>query len=483
MRRGRKLRLAVSVTGAAMLFTFAAVPAVFADTTTPTAPASAPSLVSWTTSADANSIDMVIDDAGGLAGQHPLDEITIPEDTADFETGPFGHGLASVFWPGATGGNFGSASADLPFPPQLKPLFAQLNDPVRAETFAPAGPETATYPPGSNQSVFTASSHADANGTTATASLSNLSDALIGLKAVSGTAHATATSTATSTATADTGQISLLGGLIVLSGVESTATASSDGTTLVGKTNTDLGNLTIAGVPVALGTNGVTGPIGSGGITGLLSIPLVNQVIAAVGLKIVPLPMTETRKAPAETITSGGLQVTLSLPAAINPTLNLPPALTNLLPASAVDQINTATSLLGLVKGANITITLGRATATAIASAGFGPDLGSSAATPAVTPSLGTLGPTDLGTPGEPGTPGTPGTPATSGTPAAATPSPAVSPKGLAAAILSSPVSVGLMILILLLAALAGYGLWLLARNLEQPDPAGACPLSVPDNP
>ena len=279
--------------------------------------------------------------------------------------------------------------------------------------------------------MFTASSHADANGTTATASLSNLSDALIGLKAVSGTAHATATSTATSTATADTGQISLLGGLIVLSGVESTATASSDGTTLVGKTNTDLGNLTIAGVPVALGTNGVTGPIGSGGITGLLSIPLVNQVIAAVGLKIVPLPMTETRKAPAETITSGGLQVTLSLPAAVNPTLNLPPALTNLLPASAVDQINTAASLLGLVKGANITITLGRATATAIASAGFGPDLGSSASTPAaVTPSLGTLGPTDLGTPGEPGTLGTPGTPATSGSPGRRHPVPGRLPQG-----------------------------------------------------
>ncbi len=481
MRRGRKLRLAVSVTGATLLFTFAAVPAVFADTTT--APTSAPSLVSWTTSADANSIDMVIDDAGGLAGQHPIDEVTIPEDTADFETGPFGHGLASVFWPGATGGNFGSASADLPLPAQLKPLFAPLNDPVRAETFAPAGPETATYPPGSNQSVFTASSHADANGTTATASLSDLSDALIGLKSVSGTAHATATSTATSTATVDTGQISLLGGLIVLSGVESTATASSDGTTLSGKANTDIGNLTIAGVPVALGTNGVTGPIGTGGLNGLLT-PLVNQVLAVLGLKIVPLPQTETRKAPAETITSGGLQVTFSLPPSVNPTLDLPPALTNLIPASDVDQINTATSLLGLVQGANITITLGRATATAIASAGFGPDLGSSASIPvAVTPSLGTLGPTDLGTPGEPGTLGTPGTPGTSGTPTAATPSPAVSPKGLAAAILSSPVSVGLMILILLLAALAGYGLWLLARNLEQPDAAGACPLSVPDNP
>ena len=481
MRRGRKLRLAVSVTGATLLFSFAAVPAVFADTT---APASAPSLVSWTTNADANAIDMVIDDAGGLAGQHPLDEVTIPEDTADFETGPFGHGLASVFWPGATGGNFGSASADLPFPAQLKPLFAKLNDPVRAETFAPAGPVDASYPPGNSSGAFEATSHADANGTTATASVTNVSDALIGMKSVSGTAHATATSVATATATSDTGQISLLGGLIVLSGVESTATASSDGTTLVGKTNTDLGNLTIAGVPVALGTNGVTGPIGSGGVTGLLSIPLVNQVIAALGLKIVPLPKSETSQAPAESITSGGLQVTLSLPAAVAPSVNLPPALTNLLPASAVTQISTATSLLGLVHGANITVTLGRATATAIASAGFGPDLGSSASTPAtVTPSLGTLGPTDLGSPGEPGTLGTPGTPATSGTPAAAAPVATVPSKGLAAAILSSPVSVGLMILILLLALLAGYGLWLLARNIEGPDPADACPLSVPETP
>ncbi|HWD50844.1 MAG TPA: hypothetical protein VG412_00480, partial [Acidimicrobiales bacterium] len=138
MKRGRNLRLAVSVTGATLLFTFAAVPAVFADTTT--TPATATSLVSWTTNADANAIDIVIDDAGGLAGSHPVDEVTIPEDTADFETGPFGHGLASVFWPGATGGNFGSASGNLPIPAQLKPLFAKLDDPARAETFAPAGP-------------------------------------------------------------------------------------------------------------------------------------------------------------------------------------------------------------------------------------------------------------------------------------------------------------------------------------------------------
>jgi hypothetical protein len=470
----------VSVAGVSVLFTFAAVPAVFADTITTTAPTSAPSLVSWTTSADANAIDIVVDDAGGLAGVHPFDEVTIPEDTADFETGPFGHGLASVVWPGATGGNFGSASGNLPIPASLKPLFAPLNDPARAETFAPAGPATATYPPGNSSGVFEATSHADANGTTATASLTNVSNALIGLKAVTGTAHATATTTANSTATSDTGQISLFGGLIVLSGVESTATASSDGTTLVGKTNTDLGNLTIAGVPVGLGTNGVTGAVGTGGLTGLLS-PLVNQVIAALGLKIVPLPKSETSRAPAETITSGGLQVTFSLPAALNPTLNLPPALTNLLPASDVDQINTAASLLGLVKGANITITLGRATATSIASAGFGADLGGS--TPATgTSGLGTLGPADRGTPGGLGTLGASGTPSSIGGSPVATPTPAVSSRGLAADILSSPVSVGLMILILLLAALVGYGLWLLARRLEQ-DPTNACPLSVPDNP
>lgn len=299
MRPGRKLRFAASVVGATLLFTFAAVPVVSAataTTTTTTAPAGPPTLVSWTTSADSNAIDIVMDDAGGLAGSHPLDEVDIPEDTADFETGPFGHGLASVVWPGATGGNFGSASADLPIPPSLQVLTKNLNDPVRAETFEPAGPATANYPPGNTSGVFQASSQADGNGTTATASVTNLSDALIGLKGVSGTAHATATSTATSTATANTGQISLLGGLIVIGGVDSTATASSDGTTVKGTTNTNFGDLTIAGVPMALGTNGVTGPVGTGGLGGLVS-PLVNEVIAGLGLKVVPLPKIETRKA------------------------------------------------------------------------------------------------------------------------------------------------------------------------------------------
>ena len=484
MRPGRKLRFAVSVVGATLLFTFAAVPVVSAATAATTAPAAPPTLVSWTANADSNAIDIVFDDAGGLAGSHPLDQVDIPEDTADFETGPFGHGLASVVWPGATGGNFGSASAELPIPPSLQVLTTKLNDPMRAETFEPAGPATANYPSGNTSGVFQASSQADGNGTTATASVTNLSDALIGLKKVSGTAHATATSTANSTATANTGQISLLGGLIVIGGVDSTATASSDGTTVNGTTNTNLGDLTIAGVPVALGTNGVTGPVGTGGLGGLGG-PLVNEVIAALGLKVVPLPKIETSKAPAETITSGGLQVTFTLPAAVNPTVNLPPTISNPLPTSITSNITTASSLLGLVKGAIITITLGRATATAIASAGFGADLGGSAAPPTgATSSLGTLGPSDPGTPGSLGTPGSAGTLGSSGggTPTAANPSNSVSPTSLAAAILSSPVSVGLMILILLLAALAGYGLWLLSRRLEQ-DPTGACPLSVPNIP
>ena len=65
----------------------------------------------------------------------------------------------------------------------------------------------------------------------------------------------------------------------------------------------------------------MTGVIGTGALGGLVT-PLVNQVIAAFGLKIVPLPKSETKQAPAETISSGGLQITFTLPAGVAP----PPA-------------------------------------------------------------------------------------------------------------------------------------------------------------
>src|SRR5580658_8525280 len=80
----------------------------------------------WNVSADGNVIDMVLDNATGLAGIHPFTEADFPEAETQFETGPFGSGLATVFWPGSAGGNFGSLSTELGIPAQLEPLVTGL---------------------------------------------------------------------------------------------------------------------------------------------------------------------------------------------------------------------------------------------------------------------------------------------------------------------------------------------------------------------
>jgi hypothetical protein len=454
-----------------------------------------PALIGYTALSDANVADMVVDSIAGLAGEHPLSEADLPEDSSELETGPFGTALAAVFWPGATGGNLGSLSGELPIPSQLAPLLSKLNDPVRAQTFYPAGPEHASYPPGASGGVVEMTSSATPTGVTARAGITDVSSALLSIQGVQGNSSATATAKAQASASGTFSGASILGGLITVGATSSTATATSDGISVSGSATTHLGAVTIGGLPVSVGTDGLKiGPAGAGGLTSLTdpAVSLLNSVASLLGLKITTLPVTKTGQAPAEKVTSGGIQVSFQLPSSLSLSLNC-----SFLP-SALSQLSTLCTLPGFLQGLSVTLTLGRVSAEAVATPPFSTPGGSLPGSPSAPASPSgsssstgsSSGSTALATTGSIAAPSPSGgsSQPTSAMPTYSTPSGSASPASpagttpatVASAVpisLSTPVKAALVALLLVLAAAIGAGLWKVGNNLEGRADASSCPL------
>lgn len=437
-------------------------------------------LIGWTSQADANPFDLVVDNAAGLGGFHPVAEITLPEDSSDFETGPFGDALASIVWPGSALGNVGSLAGELGLPSPLASLADKANDPVRAQTFYPEGPPAASFPKGAPAGVVEMTSHADANGSWAKAGLTDVSVAsLFQVQSAQGSTTATAGSRAQSTAVGSVGSVSFLGGLIQIGASKSSASASSDGVSPNGTSSTHIGAITIAGHQVSIGSDGlVVGPARTNLLGQLLTAPtvVVNELISILNLKITPLPATETSQAPTEQVTSGGLKVSFGLPSQTTLTIDcgiLPPQLA---------QLGILCHLPDQLQGLNFTATIARVTATAIATPPFPlPTIPSGL--PPVSPtgvSTGLTAPSPITAP-----PSLPPSAASTSTPAV---NPTVAPvnqpaapvgrlpAGLIPLSLSSPVKAGVLGSLLALALIIG----LLARRmsvaLDDPAPT-ACPL------
>jgi hypothetical protein len=466
--------------------------AVAPASTPPAADQAAPSLGGWNISADGNAVDITFDNATGLAGVHPFTEADFPEAESQFSTGPFGSALASVFWPGSAGGNFGSLSGELGFPSQLQALTSQLNDPVRASAQYPAGPTTASYPPGGSSGVAVMQSTAGPGGVTSEGAVSDQSpSAVLQFSTAKGSSSSTASNTAVGQATSDVGGVALLGGLVTIGSVTSTATATSDGTTGSGSASTEVAGVAVLGQATSIGSKGLVIPELPGSL-GIAVQPLVqnalSQVVSALGLTVTELPSTQQANGAGYTATSGGLSISIDPPSSAAPLLEQAASvLAPLFPAQAA----IIPTLPGLLQGATLTITLGRATATADASPPF-----TSTFTP--PPATGASGPT--GNSGGPATPAAPvGTGAASVTsssgsstlassggatrPALSTaPTPYHPPRPssfvpAAVVALSRPLGAGIAAAGIAVTLLAGFGLVRLARMLLPSDAGPVCPL------
>jgi hypothetical protein len=456
-----------------------------------------PNLGGWNVSADANVIDITADNTTGLAGIHPLNEADFPEAQSVFETGPFGSGLATVFWPGAAGGNFGSLSSELGLPSQLQPVASQLNDPARAAAQYPSGPTNASYPPGAPNGAFDMQSQAGAGGTTATSDIaSQTANGIITFASAKSTSSAMAQDTANATATSTLSDLSILG-LVDIGSIQSTATAASDGNNATGSATTHVTGVTVMGQPASIGSDGLVLPnLPNLPVPSLLGTLLpagsLNQVINALGLTITTFPSTQTQNGQAETVTSGGLQITISPPPSLASVLEqLGQTIAPLFPPQAA----IIPTLPGLLQGLTLTITIGRATASASASPPFndsfnpgalgGTGIGTTsdtsavaaAGSPAITPTGLVSAATGGGSAVPAAAPNLANTPtSTSGTRPSSSSWPSSSlPSSLIK--LSSPLAAGVVVGGLAVAGLLGYGLWRLGRLVLVQDSGPVCPL------
>lgn len=450
-----------------------------------------PQLGGWNITADGNAVDVLIDNTTGLAGIHPLTEADFPEAQSQFATGPFGSGLATVFWPGSAGGNFGSLSTELGFPAQLQPIATQLNDPIKASAQYPAGPASSDYPAGAPGGLAVMHATAQPDGTTAEGSIADEApSSVLMFSSAKGTSSATATDKAVADSASDLSGVSLLGGLIQIGSITSTAHAVSDGTNGSGTSVTHVSEVTVLGQKASIGSDGLilpNFPSSLGALTGPIVQNAISQVISGLGLTVTEFPAVQKTNGAGFATTSGGVSVRIDPPSSAAPLLEQAASvLAPLFPSQAA----IVPTLPGLLQGYTMTITLGRASASANASGAFssafnpppippgamaavgsaaGPSSGSTSATPALGGAGGVTGvsPSVADAPSS-GTGGA--TPSTSGQPASTLIG------------LSEPLAVGAVLLAILVTLFASYGLWRVSRMLLPTDHGPACPLGQDQN-
>lgn len=448
-----------------------------------------PSLGGYNVSADGNAVDILVDNTTGLAGVHPLSEADFPEAESSFETGPFGSGLADVFWPGGPAADFGSLAPEVGFPPSSAPLYTKLYDPVRASAQYPSGPESSSYPPNGPPGVFEMQSRAGPTGVTSKAAMVDQQSgaAVLGFSQAKGSSAATAANAAVGSASSDLSNVKLLGGLIDIGSITSSAQVSSDGSQpATGSALTHISGVTVLGQPATFGSDGLVLPDFAkalGPVTGPVVQNAVSQTVTGLGLTVKELPAVETADGESYTATSGGVAVRIVPPSSAATLLEQAgAALAPLFPAQAA----IIPTLPGLLQGFTMTITLGRATAATDASPPFSssfnpsaiptstvgagsPGTSASSASSAVTGALG----------GGTGAAPAPATIGGGSAPSAAAPQAGGSTRSGPATLVSltSPLGAGAVAVGVIVAGLLGYALWRLARTILPRDAAPVCPL------
>ncbi|MHB8672052.1 MAG: choice-of-anchor P family protein, partial [Acidimicrobiales bacterium] len=213
------------------------------------------SLGGFSLSARAHAFDTTQDSSS--APTHPEGESNVPETLATLGTGPLGFAQSAVIWPGTLAGNLGNTII-LGSGGAAPPFFTVLNDPVRAEARTPQGPKDASFDQTSAGVAMQA--HAVADDVHATGTLKSVEAPGIGsVGNVSSDSRTRLTaSSGTSDASSHVADV-VLGpaGLIHLAAVTSRAHAVTDGLRATGSATTTVSGLTVAGQPATVDERGV----------------------------------------------------------------------------------------------------------------------------------------------------------------------------------------------------------------------------------
>jgi hypothetical protein len=228
--------------------------------------------------------------------------------------GPTGSATASALYPGQVvanaGPELGTLAPGVPLPPA--PTW-----PIQAQSTYPKTPANADDQPG-----VTMESASSAQGNTATSAMGPgqgatgsagaATSGLGGIQSESGTSSSSATATlATATGTATDSGISLLGGLIKIGSVATTATATSDGTTGKVTGSTTVSNMTVSGQTATVDGSGLH--IGAQGTPPNPLDSTLNTVLGQLGISFSVTAPTDTVNGPSAQRDVDGLHVVVNL--------------------------------------------------------------------------------------------------------------------------------------------------------------------------
>jgi len=397
------------------------------------------------------------------AGEDVEGEVPYAEATLQF--GGVGHGLASVFWPGGTGGHGGAVLQLLgpqcipPNPNGLLPVpcattaptppssvTGTFNDSFKAEAQTGAGSPTSTKDvPGADMA---ASARSDA--VTASASLTGSSTPGVGnsfgASSVDSTSTLTGAQDAVVHAKSSVRDVRLAAGVVTIGSVVSTAAAATNGVRGSGSGSTIVSDMAVAGIPVQVDNTGVHVQ-GAGAALPALT-DQVNHALVQSGIAFyVVRPSTQVNGSNVS-IDSGDLIV----------------------------EENNA-QYAGQGNSTGVVLQLGGATAVADAGPAFGVGFLPPFSLPAVTTGSSPAGSATTSVPGTAGTPGLPGQPATAGTAQSTGAPPALA--GSSSGLPGGGLSPAWIVLVLAGSGLIAAGLKRLPDRLLEAT-ASSCPLEDP---
>lgn len=408
MKSRYRLLAAVTVAGLATLL-WPGAPGASADTT----------LGGYQGTATASAVHIQIYEQDIPIPASPQLEASLAYDSSTVETGPTSRALASYLWPGTViGDGFNQLVKGANYPIQVNSRFPTTPDAPATNTIQLTdGNGMTTSTDGLNTKATTTFLGVAGPGTEVgggigtglgklgakdpakapkTVSLQPLPvsaslAALVTAQNLTSTGTTTvADKTMTSTAHASASDISLLGGIIKISGFAADSSVVSDGTKATATGDATIGSVSILGLKLPVDANGIN-----------LGLPALSQtlsdLLSTLGISIQTVPVTKTENGAGGEFHSQVLVVTVDtkpLKSIINNVLS--PIFAKL-PTYARTQLQPVLDF-----GPKIVLTVGESDATATASPAF--DLG------------GGSGGGGFGTGGTGGTAGTPGTPGTPGT-------------------------------------------------------------------
>jgi hypothetical protein len=279
--------------------------------------------------ARAQALNVIHDSPSSPSPTHPDFDGSVPAAQSTTDTGPIGHGLASIFWPGPLGGNFGAALNQLnqvcappipapgvppvcaPIPQQLKDNSQFFNDPIKAETFYPQAPQDAEFTgiPGA-----TINSHITDGGKTvqSSGSLDGFGSAGVG---ITGNLNAKTTNTLTDTtgtseATSEADNV-VIGpsNLVTIGRVFSWAKMHTDGTSAtIDQAHTTVEGLKIAGQAATVDDQGVHIGGQSNPVNKTINQALA-QALAKSGLTIELVSSDQSTSGATGSVTAGSLVI------------------------------------------------------------------------------------------------------------------------------------------------------------------------------